>query len=73
MTVLRNTGSIARILPTIGGNYVRLSPGCISANIEVDLDNPVILAWMAAGDIAEVKKPSKPKHKSFKPDHNKED
>lgn len=73
MPILRNTGSIARILPVIGGDYVRLSPGCVSANIEVDLDNPVILAWMAAGDIAEVKKPSKPKQKAVKPDPNKED
>ena len=61
MAILRNTGAIPRIIPTASGDYVRLAPGCVSANLEVDLDNPVILAWMAAGDIAEVKpKPSKP-------------
>jgi len=62
MAVLRNTGAIPRIIPTEAGDYVRLAPGCVTANIEVDLDNPVLLAWMAAGDLVEVKpKPSKPK------------
>ncbi len=62
MAVLRNTGAIPRIIPIVDGDYIRLAPGCVSANIEVDLDNPVILAWMAAGDLMEVKpKPSKPK------------
>jgi len=62
MAVLRNTGAIPRIIPIADGDYIRLAPGCVSANIEVDLDNPVILAWMAAGDLMEVKpKPSKPK------------
>lgn len=68
MAVLRNTGAIPRIIPTEAGDYVRLAPGCVSDNIEVNLDNPVILAWMAAGDIEEVKpKPSnKPSDKPAK-------
>lgn len=75
MTVLRNTGGSPRIILTETGDYIRLAPGCVSANIQVDLDNPVLLAWMAAGDIAEVKpKPSKtltlgPDKKGQKPSH----
>jgi len=60
MAILRNTGAIPRIISTKAGEYVRLAPGCVSANLDVDLDNPVMLAWMAAGDLVEVKpKPSK--------------
>ncbi len=62
MAILRNTGAIPRIITTEAGDYIRLAPGCITANIEVDLDRRDILAWMAAGDLVEVKpKPSKPK------------
>jgi len=60
MTVLKNTGAIPRIIQTGAGDYIRLAPGCLTGNIEVDLDNSVMLAWMAAGDIIEIKpKPSK--------------
>ena len=60
MTVLRNTGAVPRLILTRAGDYVRLAPGCVSANIDVDMDNPVMIAWLAAGDITEVKpKPSK--------------
>jgi len=63
MAILKNTGAIPRVILTKSGDYIRLAPGCLTANIDVDLDNPVILAWMAAGDLVEVKpKPSKPKN-----------
>lgn len=60
MAVYKNTGVIPRILITEAGDYVRLAPGAVSANIKVDVTNPVIAAYLDAGEIAEVKpKPSK--------------
>lgn len=53
--VLKNTGVIARIIPTEDGNYVRLSPGTTSPPLDIDLTNLVVLAWMASGDLVQVK------------------
>ncbi len=63
MPVYKNKGVISRILLTESGEYVRLAAGVVSANIKLDVTNPVIAAYMDAGDIVEVK-PKAPKSKS---------
>jgi len=55
MPVYKNAGMIPRIIMTVGGEYIRLAPGAISANVEIDLKNPVIAAYLAKGDITEIK------------------
>ncbi|NNE58264.1 MAG: hypothetical protein HKN36_09170 [Hellea sp.] len=55
MPAYKNNGDIPRILLTQAGEYIRLAPGVVSANIKLDVKNPVIAAYLKAGDLLELK------------------
>ena len=42
------------MLLTENGEYIRLSSGAVSSDVKLDVTNPVIAAYMDAGDIVEV-------------------
>ncbi len=65
MARYKNTGKIPRILISEAGDYVRIAPGDVSANLKLDITNPVMAAYLERGEIEEINpvKPSAPAKK----------